>query len=96
LTITITVASHPATAWTNSKANSEKDIFKGSCPQHSQAVIQSSFPPTCLQTASVYAAYHVVDPDLGASITPSFSTTTENDRVVSAILMMGAMRKYFA
>lgn len=39
---------------------------------------------------------NVVDPDLRAWITPSFSTTTNNGRIVSAILMMGAMQKYFS
>jgi hypothetical protein len=181
MSITVTVASHPATAWTKPKAESEKNLLKGSCPQHSRAsktIIQSSFPPISLQQTHispstnglVYAAYHaysthhnltlrpediwlailcqtgyfinahaedlrhlfvshegskeltvvstgnlgdvdfgrmarrmtseiqenVVDPELRAWITPRFSTTTEDDRVVSAVLMMGAMQKYFS
>ncbi|KAK2768313.1 hypothetical protein FQN54_000166 [Arachnomyces sp. PD_36] len=38
---------------------------------------------------------NVLDPDLRAWIMPAFSTTTESDRVVAAILMMGALQKYF-
>lgn len=39
---------------------------------------------------------NVIDPDLRAWIMPSFSTTTDSDRVVASILMMGALQKYFS
>jgi hypothetical protein len=39
---------------------------------------------------------NVLDPDLRAWVTPGFSTTTEDDRVVSAVLTMGAMQEYFS
>lgn len=39
---------------------------------------------------------NVVDEDLRDWIMPSFTTTTESDKVVAAILMMGALQKYFA
>ncbi|KAH6616593.1 hypothetical protein C7974DRAFT_465767 [Boeremia exigua] len=39
---------------------------------------------------------NVKDPDLQAWIMPDFSTTTESDRAVAAVLMMGAMQKYFS
>lgn len=38
---------------------------------------------------------NVVDPDLRTWILPSFSTTTENDIAVSAIIMMGTLKAYF-
>lgn len=38
----------------------------------------------------------VRDPDLEAWIMPDFTTTTETDRAVAAVLMMGAMQKYFS
>ncbi|KAE8167930.1 hypothetical protein BDV40DRAFT_252127 [Aspergillus tamarii] len=38
----------------------------------------------------------VVDPELRTWIMPTFSTTTESDRVVAAILMMSSMQKYFS
>ncbi|KAE8418953.1 hypothetical protein BDV36DRAFT_252703 [Aspergillus pseudocaelatus] len=38
----------------------------------------------------------VVDPELRTWIMPAFSTTTESDRVVAAILMMGSLQKYFS
>ncbi|KAJ5833513.1 hypothetical protein N7474_001824 [Penicillium riverlandense] len=39
---------------------------------------------------------NVVDPELRNWIMPEFSTTTEVDSVVAAVLMMGAMQKYFS
>ena len=39
---------------------------------------------------------NVKDPDLQAWIMPEFSTTTDSDRAVAAVLMMGAMQKYFS
>ena len=40
-------------------------------------------------------AANVNDPQLRTWIMPDFSTTTEADKVVAAILMMGAMQEYF-
>ncbi|MCJ1334051.1 hypothetical protein MMC10_010758 [Thelotrema lepadinum] len=37
----------------------------------------------------------LVDPELRDWVMPNFSTTTDTDRVAAAILMMGAMQKYF-
>ncbi|GAB1207592.1 hypothetical protein APSETT445_006316 [Aspergillus pseudonomiae] len=39
---------------------------------------------------------NVKDPELREWIMPAFSTTTSSDTIVSAILMMGAMQKYFS
>lgn len=39
---------------------------------------------------------NVVDEELRTWIMPDFSTTTESDNVVAAILMMGALQKYFS
>ncbi|KAE8140332.1 hypothetical protein BDV38DRAFT_280328 [Aspergillus pseudotamarii] len=38
---------------------------------------------------------NVNDPDLRTWIMPNFSTTTQTDRVVASVLMMGALQKYF-
>ncbi|KAH7303231.1 hypothetical protein B0I35DRAFT_447035 [Stachybotrys elegans] len=38
----------------------------------------------------------VIDPELRGWVMPSFSTTTDNDKVVGSILFMGAMQKYFS
>ncbi|KAH8919031.1 hypothetical protein BT69DRAFT_1285177 [Atractiella rhizophila] len=38
---------------------------------------------------------NIVDPTLKSWILPSFSTTTENDTVVSAVLMMSTLQSYF-
>lgn len=41
-------------------------------------------------------AKNVVDPGLRDWVMPSFSTTSDSDKVVGAILFMGAMQKYFS
>ncbi|KAJ7882030.1 hypothetical protein B0H14DRAFT_3082520 [Mycena olivaceomarginata] len=38
---------------------------------------------------------NVVDPELRAWATPDFTTTTDNDRTVSAVLLMATLKKYF-
>lgn len=38
---------------------------------------------------------NVVDPELRKWVMPAFSTTTENDSIVSAVLLMGVTQKYF-
>ena len=43
-----------------------------------------------------HIAKKVVDPELRTFIIPSFSTTTNTDRAVAAVLMMGALQKYFS
>lgn len=39
---------------------------------------------------------NVNDPELHPWIMPAFSTTTDNDRVVASIIMMGALQKFFS
>ena len=39
---------------------------------------------------------NAMDPDLHPWIMPAFSTTTDNDRVVASVTMMGALQKYFS
>ena len=39
---------------------------------------------------------NVKDPELHPWIIPAFSTTTNNDRVVASVIMMGALQKYFS
>lgn len=39
---------------------------------------------------------NVVDPELRPWIMPAFSTTTETDKVVASIVMMGALQKFFS
>jgi hypothetical protein len=40
-------------------------------------------------------AKNVIDPELRTWIMPAFSTTMNSDKVVAAILIMGAMQQYF-
>lgn len=39
---------------------------------------------------------NVVDPELRTWTMPSFSTTTDSDKVVAATLMMDSLQKYFS
>ncbi|KAH9905129.1 hypothetical protein F4778DRAFT_695221 [Xylariomycetidae sp. FL2044] len=39
---------------------------------------------------------HIVDPDLRGWVMPDFTTTEAADQVTAAVLMMGAMQKYFS
>ncbi|KII90179.1 hypothetical protein PLICRDRAFT_40374 [Plicaturopsis crispa FD-325 SS-3] len=39
---------------------------------------------------------NVVDPTLRQWIMPDFSTTTDNDRIVSSVVMMATMKEYFS
>ncbi|KAH9156674.1 hypothetical protein AeRB84_001409, partial [Aphanomyces euteiches] len=38
---------------------------------------------------------HLVDPSMREWILPSFSTTTDHDRIVGSVVMMATMKKYF-
>ena len=40
-------------------------------------------------------AKNVIDPELRTWVMPNFSTTTNTDKVVAAVLMMGSLQKYF-
>ncbi|KAF5611760.1 DUF4419 domain protein [Fusarium tjaetaba] len=63
------------------------------------------FEAATLETANIGAlaqqlaglvSKNVKDPELGDWVMPSFSTTTDTDRVVASVLFMGAMQKYFS
>ncbi|KAF5967854.1 DUF4419 domain-containing protein [Fusarium coicis] len=63
------------------------------------------FEAATLETADIGAltqqlaglvSKNVKDPELGNWVMPSFSTTTDTDRVVASVLFMGAMQKYFS
>jgi hypothetical protein len=41
-------------------------------------------------------ANNIKDHALREWVLPSFSTTTENDRIVGSVLLMGALQKYFS
>lgn len=48
------------------------------------------------QTMTLLIQKNVTDPDLRDWVMPSFSTTTNTDKVVGSVLFMGAMQKYFS
>ena len=47
------------------------------------------------QNMGILLSKNVNDPDLHPWIMPAFSTTTDNDRIVASVIMMGALQKYF-
>lgn len=53
------------------------------------------FGPFFKQLAGMIGDY-VLDPGLPSWAMPSFSTTTETDKVVGSVLFMGAMQEYFS
>ncbi|KLO98296.1 uncharacterized protein FFB20_06307 [Fusarium fujikuroi] len=48
------------------------------------------------QKMTLEIAKNIKDPAFLEWILPSFSTTTDNDRVVGSVLLMGALQKYFS
>ncbi|KAH7250310.1 uncharacterized protein BKA55DRAFT_690542 [Fusarium redolens] len=48
------------------------------------------------QRMTLEIAKNIKDPGLREWVLPSFSTTTENDRIVGSVLLMGALQKYFS
>ncbi|KLU86087.1 hypothetical protein MAPG_05106 [Magnaporthiopsis poae ATCC 64411] len=55
----------------------------------------NSFGALALRMADAISD-NVKDPELRDWVMPDFSTTTDNDRVVGAVLFMGAMQKFFS
>ncbi|KAI1010386.1 hypothetical protein LB503_004995 [Fusarium chuoi] len=47
------------------------------------------------QQMTIEIAKNINDPSLREWVLPSFSTTTENDRIVGSVLLMGTLQKYF-
>ncbi|EXM34275.1 Protein of unknown function DUF4419 [Fusarium oxysporum f. sp. vasinfectum] len=48
------------------------------------------------QRMTLEIANNIKDPSLREWVLPSFSTTTDNDRIVGSVLLMGALQKYFS
>jgi len=59
-------------------------------------------PPALFDAAYLAPAFakelskHVTDVGLRQWIVPDFSTTTETDRIVGSVILMGAMKKHFS
>ncbi|PNP78561.1 hypothetical protein FNYG_08109 [Fusarium nygamai] len=60
------------------------------------ATLESANIGALAQQLAGLVSKNVKDPELGDWVMPSFSTTTETDRVVASVLFMGAMQKYFS
>ncbi|KAF9772126.1 hypothetical protein IL306_010184 [Fusarium sp. DS 682] len=48
------------------------------------------------QRMTLEIAKNIKDPGLREWVLPSFSTTTDNDRIIGSVLLMGALQKYFS
>ncbi|KAF9697157.1 hypothetical protein EKO04_004891 [Ascochyta lentis] len=84
----------------NAHAEQLRDHFVSHKGQHKLTVhAVGSIETVDFGTLAAHMTYeiqkNVKDPDLQAWIMPDFSTTTDSDRAVAAVLMMGAMQKYF-
>ncbi|KAF4956354.1 hypothetical protein FGADI_3931 [Fusarium gaditjirri] len=84
-------------------ANSEKmrDYFVSHDGQKQLEVIDYATLHTAdygklSQAMALEIAKNIKDPALREWVVPSFSTTTENDRIVGSVLLMGALQKYFS
>ncbi|KAM5515704.1 hypothetical protein FOXYSP1_02655 [Fusarium oxysporum f. sp. phaseoli] len=84
-------------------ANSEKmrDYFVSHDGQKKLEVIDYATLHTAdfgklSQLMALEIANNIKDPALREWVLPSFSTTTENDRIVGSVLLMGALQKYFS
>lgn len=84
-------------------ANSEKmrDYFVSHDGQKKLEVIDCATLHTAdfgklSQQMALEIADNIKDPALREWVLPSFSTTTENDRIVGSVLLMGALQKYFS
>ncbi|KAG4275982.1 hypothetical protein FPRO04_08101 [Fusarium proliferatum] len=84
-------------------ANSEKmrDYFVSHAGQKKLEVIDfatlyTADYGTLSQKMTLEIAKNIKDPAFREWILPSFSTTTDNDRVVGSVLLMGSLQKYFS
>ncbi|RBA08945.1 hypothetical protein FPRO05_07225 [Fusarium proliferatum] len=84
-------------------ANSEKmcDYFVSHAGQKKLEVIDfatlyTADYGTLSQKMTLGIAKNIKDPAFREWILPSFSTTTDNDRVVGSVLLMGSLQKYFS
>ena len=67
--------------------------------EHIELVVDPSTLFDVVHLAPVFAkelSKHVTDVGLRQWIVPEFSTTTDTDRIVGSIILMGAMKKYFS
>ena len=62
---------------------------------HYDSIRDRDFGKVALQMTMLIEK-NINDPELRTWIMPQFTTTTDTDRVVAAILMMGSMQKYFS
>ncbi|KAF4435094.1 hypothetical protein FACUT_7395 [Fusarium acutatum] len=84
-------------------ANSEKmrDYFVSHDGQKKLEVVEYATLHTAdygklSQKMALEIAKNIKDPALREWVLPSFTTTTDNDRIVGSVLLMGALQKYFS
>ncbi|KAF5632741.1 hypothetical protein F52700_6278 [Fusarium sp. NRRL 52700] len=87
-------------AYINANSEMMRDYFVSHQDQKRLEVINSGTVYTTdfgdfAQQMTLEIAKNINDPSLREWVLPAFSTTTENDRIVGSVLLMGAMQKYF-
>lgn len=85
----------------NANAENLRSVFVEHDGQKELEVIKSGFLETVdfgdfAQQMAGLVTKNIKDPTLGDWVMPSFSTTTNTDRVVASVVFMGAMQKYFS
>jgi hypothetical protein len=83
--------------YVNKHAEKLRKYFVDHAGKRKLQILQDEFDfkDFCAKMADLIAE-NVKDPALRDWIMPSFSTTTDEDKVTAAIIMMGTMQKYFA
>lgn len=84
----------------NAHAEEFRDFFVSHEGKKTLEVVQFTHPDsadyaTFAKDMTKEIAKNINDPSLVPWVLPDFTTTTENDRVVGGVLLMGAMQKYF-
>ncbi|KAF5974770.1 DUF4419 domain-containing protein [Fusarium coicis] len=88
-------------AYINANSETKRDYFVSHRGRKKIEVIDHATLHTAdygnlAQRMTLAIGKNIKDPSFREWVLPSFSTTTENDRVVGSVLLMGALQKYFS
>ncbi|KAI1016802.1 hypothetical protein LB504_007062 [Fusarium proliferatum] len=88
-------------AYINANAEEMRDYFVSHDGQKKLEVIEYATLHTAdygklSQRMTLEISKNIKDPAFREWVLPSFTTTTDNDRIVGSVLLMGALQKYFS
>ncbi|PNP78019.1 hypothetical protein FNYG_08745 [Fusarium nygamai] len=88
-------------AYINANSETKRDYFVSHRGRKKLEVIDSATLHTAdygklSQRMTLAIEKNIKDPSFREWVLPSFSTTTDNDRIVGSVLLMGALQKYFS